>query len=817
MNQYEDEGESRWLIASQLEPIDARKVYPCFDDPAMKATFKIRMVHHPSYTALSNMPAIDVSDYKDMNEGMLSALINVTTPVNWTVTTFETTPKMSTYITAFVVCKLGHVTTSERGNEIRIWASNDDIQKGYTQYALNVTGRIFSFMEDLFNISYPLPKTDLIALPQFTFGGMENWGLITFRAEYLLYRPQDKSTDKKRDLCEILAHEIGHQARGKILGTFIYQYNRATELHCNWFGNLVTMEWWNDLWLNEGFASYFGYLGAHYIEPTVSLDHHFSSTVVFPMLTMDSGLWPSQSVSDTYENRETAAIEELFNFVTYKKVIHKDNFLKIALLNLYLNSFSFSNAIQDDLWDHFQKVIDEQNDVQLPAPVKAIMDTWTCQSGFPLLTVNFSTGNISQEKFYSAKVKNSTNNTWVIPVSWIKNGSVQPLVWLDKSSKIFPEMALSDSEYDWIILNVNMTGYYRVRYDQKHWRRLTTVLENDPQAIPVVNRLQLMEDAYEVEMSGYTSYDSVLYLTKYLEKEDEIFIWGSALNKLHSYDWELILSDYELYPVLKNYFLPRILPIYHHCADLLHQRFDMEVEEDYINHDLEKILKITCWFRLRDCLNLASEIFTKWMKNPVRGGPACFSRTICCYGVQLGGEKEWDFLWNIYKQNSTGWEEKNSIFFALSCTHEKWLLQRFLQYTLNDSSTPEYQYQVADIIENVARNEVGHWIAWTFLTDNWSHLYNSDNDIQSFVNSTLEHIQKEKVSMTWKEMISKKEEKRNMKCPVDTYEMPCLARMFTKRLRRNSQMFQHCVPQSFSTLPALDKHKNFNIARHQLT
>ncbi|XP_072848541.2 aminopeptidase Q isoform X1 [Pogona vitticeps] len=764
LNKYEDEGESRWLIASQLEPVDARTVYPCFDDPAMKATFKIRIVHHPTYIALSNMPAIDVSEYKDM-----SGLINGTTPINWTVTTFETTPKMSTYITAFVVCKFDHVATSERGNEIRIWASKDAVRKGYTEYALNITGRIFSFMEDLFNISYPLSKTDLIALPKMSATAMENWGLMTFQERSLLYQPQDKGTNKKREISLILAHEIGHQ----------------------WFGNLVTMEWWNDLWLSEGFASYLEYLGAHYIEPTMSLDQIFSFKIVFPMLRLDDGLWLSQSLSDTHEHRETDGIMELFGFITYRKGASIIRMLSsftterlfIKALSSYLNAFSFSNAIQDDLWNHIQKVIDEQNDVQLPAAVKVIMDTWTCQSGFPLLTVNFSTGNISQEKFYIAgvknnEVKNSTNNTWIIPVSWMKNGTMQPLVWLDKRSKIFPEMVISGSEYDWIILNVNMTGYYKIKYDQTYWRRLATVLENDPKAIPVVNRLQLMEDAFNLEGSGYTSFDNLLYLTKYLEKEDDIVVWGSALNKLQVSDWELILSDYELYPVLKKYFLPRILPIFHRCAHLLHQHFDVELEEDdIVINSMERVIEIACWFRLRDCLDLASQIFTKWMNNPDKGGPACFSRTVCCYGVQLGGDKEWDFLWNIYKQNSTGSEEKYNAYSALSCTHEPWLLQRFLQYTLNDSSTPSYR--IAEIIENAARNEIGHWITWKFVTDNWSHLYNRSGFealtafvrsvrtdielqmVQSFLNTTLEPQLRTITGEILKEIKSKKEKRRD--------------------------------------------------------
>ncbi|XP_062985565.1 aminopeptidase Q-like [Elgaria multicarinata webbii] len=735
-NTYRDEGESRWLIASQLEPTAARTVYPCFDEPAMKATFNISIVHHPSYIALSNMPAIDVSEYKDENENTLSELTNGTTPMNWTVTTYETTPKMSTYITAFVVCNFDYVTTTERGKEIRIWATKDAVQKGFVNYALNITGPIFSFLEDLLNISYSLSKTDLIALPDTDNSAMENWGLITFQEHSLLYYPEDKFTNKKEKILQIVSHEIAHQ----------------------WFGNLVTMAWWNDLWLNEGFASYFQYVGAHYIEPTVSLDQVFSSKVVLPMLTWDYNL--CQSLSDTNEDRRTATLLDLFAQVTYTKgaaiVRMLSSFMTerlfIKALNSYLNAFSFSNAVQDDLWNHIQKVIDEQNDLQLPAPVKVIMDSWTCQKGFPFLTVNFSTGNISQEKFYPEKGINNTNKSWMIPISWIKNGVIQPLVWLDKGSKVFPEMKISDSEHDWIILNVNVTGYYRINYDQMHWRRLAKVLESDPKVIPVVNRLHLMTEAFRLRGYNYTEYGTPLYLTKYLEKEDDISVWTEALHFLEVDNWELILSDYELYPVLKEYFLPRILPIYHHYAYLLHQSFDLLRYGCSTRSGIEIIIKTACWFGLRACLDLSSEMFSKWMNNPSPEAPFCLSTTICCYGVQMGSDKEWDFAWKMFKQNDT--KQKYSIFSALSCTREPWLLQRFLQYILNDSVIPSYL--VTKAIKDVASSEIGHRIAWKFVTENWSHLYNRSGFqaltafmstfstdlevqmIQVFLNNTLE-------------------------------------------------------------------------------
>nr|XP_028604951.1 aminopeptidase Q [Podarcis muralis] len=713
-NTYKDEGESRWLIASHLEPVDARRVYPCFDEPAMKATFNISIVHHPSYKVLSNMPIKDVSEYKDVNESTLS---NGTALMNWTVTTFETTPKMSTYVTAFAVCNFDYVTTVERGNEIRIWARKDAIKNGSADYALNITGPIFSFMEDLLNISYPLSKTDLLVLPDMGVGAMEHWGLITFQEISLLYHPEDKFTRQKYWICKLISHEIAHQ----------------------WFGNLVTMNWWNDIWLNEGFASYLEYLGIYYIMPTMPLDKIFSYEVFQPLLRMDNEL-QNQSLSDTGERQESGALLRLFGLITYKKgaaiIRMLSNFvterLLMKALNSYLNAFSFSNANQDDLWNHIQKVVDEQNDLRLPAPVKVIMDSWTCQHGLPLLTVNLTTGNISQEQFYSKKGANKTNNMWTIPISWLRNGTVQPLTWLDKSSKIFPEMKISDSEHDWIILNVNWTGYYRVNYDQKSWRRLAKVLERNPKAIPSVSRFQLFGDAFELRWSGYTEYDTPLYLTKYLEKEDDPLVWESVLHHLEVESWGLIQTDYELYPVLKKYFLTRISPICHHYTNLLRQSFEV-LEDEFYTVGIGTIIKTACWLGAHDCLDLASEIFTKWMNDPDFEVPVSISSAIHCFGIQLGSDKEWDFEWQMYKRNDS--QGKYHLLFAMSCTREPWLLQRFLQYILNDSVTsPDL---VSEVIRHVAESETGHWIAWKFITENWSRLYNrcSFEPLYAFMNS----------------------------------------------------------------------------------
>ncbi|XP_008707747.2 aminopeptidase Q isoform X1 [Ursus maritimus] len=692
-NVYTDQGERRALVASQMEPTFARSVFPCFDEPALKATFNITIIHHPSYVALSNMPKLGQSARRDANGSI------------WTVTTFSTTPHMPTYLVALAVCDYAHVDRTERGKEIRIWARKDAIANGNADFALNITGPIFSFLEDLFNISYPLPKTDIIALPTFDNSAMENWGLLIFDESLLLMQPNDRVTDKKAVISFILSHEIGHQ----------------------WFGNLVTMNWWNDIWLKEGFASYFEFGVINNFNPKFPRNEIFFSNILHNVLSEDHAL-VSRAVSLKVENfTETSEINELFDLFTYNKGASLARMLSsflnenlfISALKSYLKTFSYSNAEQDDLWRHFQMVIDDQNKILLPATVKSIMDSWTHQSGFPVITLNVSTGAVKQEPFYLGKVKNETlltrNDTWIVPILWIKNGLTQSLVWLDKSSKIFPEMQVSASDHDWVILNLNMTGYYRVNYDKLGWKKLNQQLEKDPKAIPVIHRLQLIDDAFSLSKNNYIEIETALDLTKYLAEEDEIIVWYAVLVNLVTKDLVFDVNSYDMYPLLKKYLLKRLISIWNMYSTLIRENM-ATLQDDYLALvALEKLFETACWLGLEDCLQLSRELFKNWVHHPENEIPSPIKSVILCYGIALGSEEEWDFLLNMYA-NKTKEEEKIQLAYAMSCSKDPWILNRYLEYAITASP---FTFNETNVIEVVAASEVGRYIAKDFLVNNW--------------------------------------------------------------------------------------------------
>ncbi|KAL1773596.1 aminopeptidase Q [Sigmodon hispidus] len=708
LNLYTDQGEHRALIASQMQPTFARNVFPCFDEPALKATFNITVIHHPGYVALSNMPQLGQSERIDVNGS------------RWTVTTFQTTPRMPTYLVALAVCDFDHISTTERGKEIRVWARKDDIAKGYLDFAVNITGPVFSFLEDLFNVSYPLPKTDLydlIALPTFENRAMENWGLLTFDEAVLLLKPDDELTEKRAVILAVISHEVGHQ----------------------WFGNLVTMRWWNSIWLNEGFASYFELEIINYFYPKLSrnlVNEIFFCNFLHDVLRGDHAL-ESRTVSIEVENfTEIIDISELFDIYTYFKgaclarmlASFLDQHLFINALKSYLETFSYSNAKQDDLWRHFQMAIDEQHIIHLPATVKSIMDSWTYQSGFPVITLNVSTGVVTQEPFYHEKAENqilvnhkhrAESNTWIVPIFWIKNGTTQPLVWLDKSSMVFPEMQLSHSDSNWVILNVNVTGYYRVNYDELGWKKLKQQLEKDPKAIPAIHRLQLVSDAFALSQNNYIEIETALDLTKYLAEEDEILVWCEVLVNLINSD----MNNYAIYPLWKKYLLKRFNSIWNTYSTIIRKNM-ASLQDNYLalfpltflsRQSLEKVFETACWLGLEDCLQMSKEFFRKWMANPESKIPRQIQRVVLCNGIALGTEKEWDFLFNFYI-NATEEEERTHLIRAMSCSKEPWILNRFMEYAISESPLPSNE---TNIIQVVATTEVGQYIAKDFLINNW--------------------------------------------------------------------------------------------------
>ncbi|XP_078138644.1 aminopeptidase Ey-like, partial [Centroberyx gerrardi] len=525
-SEYMDDGVKKVVATSQMQATHARKAFPCFDEPAMKAVFNITIIHDRDTVALSNSRDIDVAD-------------SVIDGVAVRKTTFEPTERMSTYLLAFIVSDFAYIESTQDNNVmVRIWARRKAIDDGQGAYALNVTGPILKFYERYYNATYPLSKSDQIALPDFNAGAMENWGLVTYRETALLYDPIISSTGNKERVVTVISHELAHM----------------------WFGNLVTLRWWNDLWLNEGFASYVEYLGANHAEPTWDIKEQIILYEVHKVFAVDA-LASSHPLSRREEEvNDPAQISEMFNTISYSKgaavLMMLSEFLTEPVfargLSSYLNKFAFSNTVYTDLWDHLQQAVENTPGMHLPHTIHDIMNRWTLQMGFPVVTIDTRTGGITQKHFLLdpesvVDQPSQFNYTWFVPIKWMKRGVEQEQYWLLQNTDTHSPMRASGE--DWVLANTNVSGYFRVNYDPDNWERLLHLLNTNHQAIPIINRAQIVDDAFNLARAKVINTTLALRTTKFLFNETDYVPWESALRNLNYYIF--MFDRTEVYGVLQ--------------------------------------------------------------------------------------------------------------------------------------------------------------------------------------------------------------------------------------------------------------------------
>lgn len=499
---FQQDGQEQILLATQFESHHAREVFPCIDEPEAKAVFELSLQTPLGETVIANTPIAEQQE----KDGLL-------------LTRFQPTPKMSTYLVAFVVGNLTYLeATTQDGITVRTYATPE--KTPHTKEALSVAVQCLEFYNNYYGIPYPLAKCDLIALPDFAAGAMENWGAITFREQTLLVDPKNTSLPVRQYVAMVVAHELAHQ----------------------WFGNLVTMRWWNDLWLNEGFASWMEYFAIDHLHPEWQLWQEFVVSEQEAGMRLDA-LEHSHPIEVPIHHPDE--IRTIFDTISYSKgcsilhMLHQylgaDNFQKG--LQHYLKAHAYGNTDTVDLWDALEKAAGQ--------PVRSFMHHWTAQAGFPVVHVLSTAGSgleLQQERFYLNPEAQKVATNWPIP---LLASSELPTDTLTAADQTFPAYPPNRS----LLLNNGRPGFYRITYTSDHLAELAAGVAE--RKIDELNRLGILSDAFETAKAGYSSSVDALQLLAAYRQEANSFVWDIMAGGLGSI--RTVMRDETLRESMKPY------------------------------------------------------------------------------------------------------------------------------------------------------------------------------------------------------------------------------------------------------------------------
>jgi len=659
---FKHNGEDKKLIATQFESHHAREAFPCIDEPEAKASYDLTLISPSGQTVLSNTP---VKNQTESNGLVTSA--------------FETTPKMSSYLLAFVIGDMDYMeATAKNGVKVSCYATPD--QKDKLAFSVDVAVKSLEFFEDYFQIKYPLEKLDMVALPDFSSGAMENWGLITYRESAMLIDDQSSSVESKQHVALVIAHEMSHQ----------------------WFGNLVTMRWWDDLWLNESFANMMEYRAIDEIFPEWHIFESFVAHEGFSAKRRDS-LKDVQSV-----HCDVAHPDEISTLFDPSIVYAKGGTLLYMLMNYvgeeafkkgltdYFNEHQYANTEADDLWRAISKSSGKN--------INQLMQNWLTKPGYPIVEVNWEPGtktvSLKQKRFLNNPNNNPGDTVWQLPIASNLKTDINLL------SKESQELKINEVSSKALILNNEGKSYFIPTYHRKN--HLDNIIDDIKDSeISVINRLLLLDNYNLVQRAGNVHTTDLIELAKAYKGETSETVW-SAIALALSEAGRLIEHDTKEEKALNEIVLG--------IMDKLPEQLgwlDSPNDDSQTLRLRSLINALAVGNKSQEHIKTGLKMFRD-MKKPSDLPASTRSTVYACASIH-GNEADFSRLLDMYSSNLSA-EEKEEVASAICETRDQKHITQLIDLLKTDLIRRQ---NLMSWFASLLRNRHSRADAWKWLVSNW--------------------------------------------------------------------------------------------------